>query len=74
MEKFLKFVVTFLLLAMTASAIFLLISEPKDLGAYASAITCTFFDVIGYLAMYHKKNKIYIALHDPWLGEEKEND
>lgn len=69
MQKFLKFVVTFLLLLMTALAIFLLISEPKDLGGYAAILLCLFFDTIGYLAMYHKNNKIYAALHEPGLGD-----
>ncbi len=74
MKKLFKFTITFLLLAMTAVAILLLISEPKDLGSYAATAVCVFFDVVGFFAMYHKSNKLYIALHDPTLGEEVEND
>jgi len=73
MIKIIKMTLVLLLAAMTAAAILVLISEPKNIGSYAAIITVIFFDVVGYLAMYHKKNKIYIALHEANLGEENEN-
>jgi len=71
MSKIIKITVVLLMAVMTAAAILVLIEEPRNIGSYAAVITVAFFDVVGYLAMYHKKNKIYIALHSPI---ENEND
>jgi|GEM_PF-2438913 len=74
MQKIVKITFVLLLAVMTAAAILVLINEPKNIGSYAAIITVTFFDIMAFLALFHKNNRIYQILHDPHLGEEDEKD
>lgn len=59
MKKFFKVIFVILAVLMTLSAIFLLISEPKEIGSYTALTVCLFFDAIGYLALYKKSSRLY---------------
>jgi len=74
MRKFFEITITLLLAAMTISAIIMLIYEPKEIGSYAALATCIFFDIVCVVGLYKKNSKLYMLLHDPTLGEEKNND
>jgi len=73
MRKFIEIIITVLLVIMTVAAIFILISEPREIGSYTSLTVTLFFDIVGGVAIYKKNSVIYALLHET-LDKEKNND
>ncbi len=73
-KQFFQFAFSMGLVIMLILAIVMTIAQPKEIGNYCMLALSIFFNVVGYLAMYNKNNKIYIALHDPNLGEENDGE
>ncbi len=74
MRIFQEALLVLLLAVLTAAAILVLINEPKSIGSYAAIIIAIYSDIVAFLALFHKNNRIYKIFHDPCLGEEDKNN